>query len=595
MRSFQQLIYFSVLFLFISKLTSAANWYVDRNATGQNNGISWANAWQSFSAIKWNQIQPGDVLYISGGTDSVIYQEQLNIQTHGSVNNYVTVRNGIDTGHNGRVIIDGGFTRNYGVLIEEYGTPNHDWVYVKGFEVRRTKLHGIYLHGYINHIVVDSCKITETLGRSIHIIGGDDYNLAPGGPCAEDIEIKNCVAISHPDESTTEDDVLYFQMAAGVNIHHNYFHQRNRQSQTQYPNHMHIDAIQSHVVRDVKIWNNVCIVDSGILGHTMILGVQSRPGNLDTLIIYNNYIKGGGHLLPGGNPYGPNLYLRWYGYGSSVMPPAFVYQNTIVATNGGSFSIYHEYPAWVKNNIIAQYGTNGQNPSNYGGQGLATWSSGWNTSWTVKAEQSTNNLMWRDYGNAAFGNNRWEGVGGSPIGSVSGWNDWVNRYGGTGLSSNPQFVNNIRGRYGYVISETSPARNKGENLKAFIESKGLPWTDIEGKPRGSSPTLGAYEFQSPNNIEGENTSHPTDFILYQNYPNPFNPSTTIGFSLPTSTQIRINVYNMLGELVVKLTEGFYEVGYHQLEFNADNLTSGIYLYRIESDTFVEVKKMILLR
>ncbi len=88
---------------------------------------------------------------------------------------------------------------------------------------------------------------------------------------------------------------------------------------------------------------------------------------------------------------------------------------------------------------------------------------------------------------------------------------------------------------------------------------------------------------------------PTQFELSQNYPNPFNPITTINFSLPKQTQLKINIYNMLGELVETLSEGTYEAGYHKVTFNASILPSGAYLYRIENDAFVQVKKMLLLK
>lgn len=88
---------------------------------------------------------------------------------------------------------------------------------------------------------------------------------------------------------------------------------------------------------------------------------------------------------------------------------------------------------------------------------------------------------------------------------------------------------------------------------------------------------------------------PTEFELSQNYPNPFNPSTTIKFSLPTETRLKINVYNMLGELVETLAEGTYEAGYHKVTFNASALPSGAYIYRIESPDFVQVRKMILIK
>jgi hypothetical protein len=88
---------------------------------------------------------------------------------------------------------------------------------------------------------------------------------------------------------------------------------------------------------------------------------------------------------------------------------------------------------------------------------------------------------------------------------------------------------------------------------------------------------------------------PDKYELSQNYPNPFNPSTTIQFSLPKQTQLKINLYNLLGEQVATLAEGMYEPGFHKVTFNASNLPSGTYIYRLESGEFVQVKKMMLLK
>lgn len=88
---------------------------------------------------------------------------------------------------------------------------------------------------------------------------------------------------------------------------------------------------------------------------------------------------------------------------------------------------------------------------------------------------------------------------------------------------------------------------------------------------------------------------PTKFELSQNYPNPFNPSTTIRFSLPIATQLKINVYSMLGELVETVSEGIYEAGFHKVSFNASTLPSGAYIYRIESSEYTQVRKMILIK
>ena len=257
---------------------------------------------------------------------------------------------------------------------------------------------------------------------------------------------------------------------------------------------MHVDCIQLYRTADVRIWNNICIVDSGVTGHGMILGVESRANNQDTMIVYNNYIYAGGHLLAGGDPYINAGYCRWYGY--NYHPLSYWINNTIVTANGGESPLVMEYMPFFKNNILVQFGTNGQNPSAYGGTALATVTST-NPAWCgscnppLLVEQSNNNLMWREWGNISF-TGQFSGNGNT--GTPSGWSAWTNTYGGTGVNANPQFVNNVRERNGYVISSNSPAINAGSDLRVFIESKGLPWTDIEGNLRDNTPDIGAYQY-----------------------------------------------------------------------------------------------------
>lgn len=88
---------------------------------------------------------------------------------------------------------------------------------------------------------------------------------------------------------------------------------------------------------------------------------------------------------------------------------------------------------------------------------------------------------------------------------------------------------------------------------------------------------------------------PSDFVLEQNYPNPFNPSTTIKFGLPEKSNVVITVYNSLGAEVVTLVNEVREAGSYEIEFNANNYSSGIYYYKIASGNFTKTKKMILLK
>jgi hypothetical protein len=86
-----------------------------------------------------------------------------------------------------------------------------------------------------------------------------------------------------------------------------------------------------------------------------------------------------------------------------------------------------------------------------------------------------------------------------------------------------------------------------------------------------------------------------DFILYQNYPNPFNPSTTIKFALPKPETVTIKVYNIIGQKIETLLNKPMPAGHHEVEFNAGNLSSGVYLYRIEAGEWQDVKKMVLIK
>jgi hypothetical protein len=85
------------------------------------------------------------------------------------------------------------------------------------------------------------------------------------------------------------------------------------------------------------------------------------------------------------------------------------------------------------------------------------------------------------------------------------------------------------------------------------------------------------------------------FELYQNYPNPFNPSTTIEFDLPKSGEVSLKVFNILGEEVATLVSERLSTGSYSYEWDASNLASGIYLYRLQAGDYVETRKMVLMR
>ena len=85
------------------------------------------------------------------------------------------------------------------------------------------------------------------------------------------------------------------------------------------------------------------------------------------------------------------------------------------------------------------------------------------------------------------------------------------------------------------------------------------------------------------------------YLLEQNYPNPFNPTTTIGFGIKQKSNVEITILNAIGEQVAVVLNEEREAGYHQVEFNAANLPSGVYFYQIKAGEFTGTKKMILIR
>ena len=103
----------------------------------------------------------------------------------------------------------------------------------------------------------------------------------------------------------------------------------------------------------------------------------------------------------------------------------------------------------------------------------------------------------------------------------------------------------------------------------------------------------------PTNINIDESKVPTQYKLYQNFPNPFNPETFIKFDLPNSCRVKIIVYNVLGQHIKTLMNTKILAGSHKVVWDGtDNfsipVSSGIYIYRIETTKFISVKKMVLI-
>ena len=117
-----------------------------------------------------------------------------------------------------------------------------------------------------------------------------------------------------------------------------------------------------------------------------------------------------------------------------------------------------------------------------------------------------------------------------------------------------------------------------------------------GNPDETDFSLGNSITVGPVGIEDRQLSGVAEnFTLAQNYPNPFNPSTSIRYSLQKSSSVKLTVYDIHGQEVAVLTRGVKPAGNYEVTFDAENLVSGVYLYRMEAGSFVETRKMMLVR
>jgi poly-gamma-glutamate capsule biosynthesis protein CapA/YwtB (metallophosphatase superfamily) len=192
---------------------------------------------------------------------------------------------------------------------------------------------------------------------------------------------------------------------------------------------------------------------------------------------------------------------------------------------------------------------------------------------------------------------------------VSGSTDWTFYHNEFTVPSNAQYIN-LR------LQSASPQSGEG---KSWFDDVGLiEWTDwkyynsisnisypndyywIQFKT--SEPVLNAKVNYTETNFSDIVTSLseevrfvPNDFVLHQNFPNPFNPSTKIKYSVPHSSQVVIKVFDVLGNEIETLVNEEKPVGTYELTWNAANLPSGVYFYQLRAGSFVQTKKMILMK
>jgi hypothetical protein len=164
------------------------------------------------------------------------------------------------------------------------------------------------------------------------------------------------------------------------------------------------------------------------------------------------------------------------------------------------------------------------------------------------------------------------------------------------IGEDPQFTDNT-----YRLANTSGCREKGvDSIQLNGAWYHAPPFCIYGMarptPSGTRPDIGACENPVPVvSVEESQSGVPTSSALSQNYPNPFNPSTTINYQLPTVNHVTLKVYDVLGREVATLVDEVKQPGTYSVQWDASEVASGVYYYRLTSGEFTQTKKLILLR
>jgi hypothetical protein len=193
---------------------------------------------------------------------------------------------------------------------------------------------------------------------------------------------------------------------------------------------------------------------------------------------------------------------------------------------------------------------------------------------------------------ANINNNIYYNGGGTKAGSYNGsiktftqWKDLG--FEPSGLMGNPKLNSN------FTLQSGSVAINKGVDLGSTYKY------DRGGRirPQMNGVDLGAYEsmYSGKEEAVNEDETVPGQYELSQNFPNPFNPSTQIRFSLPEASEVSLKIYDILGKEVAVLVNETKAPGTYQILFDASQLASGVYVYQLKTSSFIESKKMTLVK
>jgi hypothetical protein len=410
------------------------NHYVDNSVSEAGNGSSWSQAWNSFSAINWSAVRPGDTIYVSGGVDGQTYNETLTVGASGSAAATITITKGVDPGHDGAVVIDGGGMRWNGVVVYA-----RDHVVVSHLDVRNITDAGFSVKYATAGVVLRS--------NSVHADDAGSDN-ARGYDVRGSVGIEAVIVTDNSFTTTTstmsQTDGIYSMENDGVVFEKNHIVISNNND------YGHSDAFQSFRDKNIIVRDNWFEQANTAAYHHHGAWIENTQTG-GTIQFHNNVVLTPN--LTGDAAVAHYMRSSWAGSGTVE-----IWNNTII---GGGRALYlDKSPAATVYNNIIQPSTDGHAAVVLNG--------------APPTGNIDGNLMWSPFGATIY----------MGLGNLS-WSQWqALGYDANGVGAKPAFTNPAA--RDYTLSPHSPAIDQGLTLSGIV-------TDYRGTPRQGGHDIGAFE------------------------------------------------------------------------------------------------------
>ncbi|MDP1759858.1 MAG: T9SS type A sorting domain-containing protein [Candidatus Woesebacteria bacterium] len=571
----------------------SVNYYVSTSGNNANAGTSIALAWQTVQRAL-DSATPGSTVYILSGT----YNEKTTLGVSGTLSNPITFRNY----NSDVVIIDGtGITLQDEIL----DISNKSFVTFQGLIFQNSignDSKGIFVQGICSNLVFKgntirqiyfssnpSDPVSSSTNASPFLFWGTDATTPITNSMIDSNFIYNCrtgyseafTLEGNVDTFTVKNNIVHDITNIGIDLAGNYAvcpNPANDQARNGVIKwNKTYNCISSYATsggiyvdggRDLIIENNISYHNGwGIEIGCEVLGKTSSNITVRNNLLYNNIESGfafGGYDYPATS--GKILNCNFSGN--------TIFSNDSTNSTDGEVFISYSENCSFQNNIVYTSANN--------------WA--FTQNGTVPLNLTSDyNLFYSPAGTAnisfLYAGSNYTGFSSYKTGTDKDFNSSF---------ENPIFVTTALPNPDLHITTTSPANNAGN--PSFIAGSGEVDMDNQIRVYNGRVDIGADEFGStPASVERLSIDLPTHFSLDQNYPNPFNPTTTISFSLPSKSFVSLKVFDDLGREVSTVLSEVLSAGNYTRQWNASDLTSGIYFYRLQAGSFTETKKLVLLR